>query len=107
MLFNSRVPLESARRFAGRILQSATDDRSFIIQAFREALSRDPADHELEASIAFLDQQRAETQKQYGKRGESLPVASPTPLTMSDVDSTACTHYCLILFNLLEFCYIP
>jgi len=107
MLFNSRLPLESARRFAGRILKSATDDKSFIIQAFAETLSRDPADHELEASIAFLNQQRAEIQKQSGKSGKSLPLASPTPMAMSDVDSTSCTHYCLVLFNLLEFCYIP
>lgn len=90
MLLNSKLTLEMARAFAGRVLPIS--DRSHLVdQVYRLALSRPPSADELKSSLQFLDRQ-AELLK---ARNNGDPAFA-----------AAVADLCHVLMNVNEFIYV-
>lgn len=106
VLLNSQFSLACARRFAGRVLRDSPSDELFVRRAFRLAVGREIRDNERVESLDYLENQKMQKGGGNKKRDRSsYPL--PLPETMPPGPSIAYTQYCLVLFNLLEFCYSP
>ena len=84
-LLNNKFTLQQARSYAERVAKLADTDAGHVREAYRIALSRVPTESEMEANVAFLEQQKA-----YHK-GDTL---------------SALTDLCDVILNLNEFLYV-
>jgi hypothetical protein len=98
MLLNSKVTLDMARAFAGRVLAEAGSDPAKVIdRAHRLALGRAPGADEQQTMRYFLDRETALL------KGRKLPAA---PTAADPAFAAAVTDLCHALLNVNEFLYV-
>jgi hypothetical protein len=105
-LFNSRMTLEWAQHFAGRVIQKAgADPMKQIDTAYRLAFGRAPDPQERETIKNFLRQQRVlVAERSPGDDDAPLPLG-PT-LKIPPADAAALVDFCHTLLNANEFVYL-
>ena len=102
-LLNSRLSLEWAQAFAGRVLKSAGSKLDSQIEtAFRLAYSRRPDSSEKQTAEAFFDRQRAIIAERHG---EKLALPTFTSEVLDAARAAALVDFCHILINSNEFVY--
>ena len=102
-LLNSKLTLEWAQAFAGRVLKSTGPVLEREIEtAFRLAYSRRPDKSEWETALAFFNRQRAIIAE---KSGQRLALPTFLPEGMDVADGVALVDFCHILINSNEFVY--
>ena len=105
-LLNSRLSLEWAEGFAGRILRSAGPERAAQIRAaYRLAYSRTPEASEEARALRFMERHRDIVNKRFAEGGK---LAFPGPALPSDidpVDGAVLVDLCHMLLNSNEFVY--
>ncbi|HMC27009.1 MAG TPA: DUF1553 domain-containing protein [Verrucomicrobiae bacterium] len=103
-LFNSKMTLEWAQYFAGRVIQTAGADPNRQIEtAYRLAFGRRPDQQERETSSTFLKQQRALiAERSPGDDEPPLPLGAPA----ENADAAALVDFCHTLINANEFIYL-
>ena len=103
-LFNSKMTLEWAQYFAGRVLQTAGADPNRQIEtAYRLAFGRRPDPQERETSSTFLKQQRALIADRSPGDDEA---PAPLGLSTDNPDAAALVDFCHTLINANEFVYL-
>jgi hypothetical protein len=105
-LLHSKIVLDLARSFAGRVLQETGGDTDKGIDAaYRLALARTPTDAERTTLRAFLDRQSAQLAPRLkSDRPPLLPV--PVPKGMDPARAAAVVDLCHVVMNLNEFMYV-
>jgi hypothetical protein len=94
VLFNGGFTIEQAGHFARRLREEAGEDwRAQIGLAWRLALSREAAAHEIDAMLGFIETEVAHQQKLH-------PQA-----TAAELAAAVGTQLCRVIFNLNEFVY--
>jgi hypothetical protein len=104
MLLNSKITLDMARSFAGRVLNEGGED-GVIDRVYRYALGRTPTEQERNLSADFLAREKLVVQ---GRLNAKSPVALPV-LTRSSIDNAfagAVVDFCHVVMNLNEFAYV-
>jgi hypothetical protein len=102
-MLNSRLSLEWAQAFAGRILKSAGADRhKQIDEAYRLAYSRLPDRSEKQLALSFLDRQRSIIAE---RNGQKLALPSFVPEKLESPSAAAFVDFCHMLMNSNEFVY--
>jgi hypothetical protein len=105
-LLNSRLALEWARGFAGRVLQRAGSDRRALVEsAYQLAYSRSPDAAELDAACAFLSRQRAIIAARAADAGKLALPAATLPAVIDPAEAAALVDLCHMLMNSNEFFY--
>ena len=107
ILINSELVLKSARRFAGNVLRTERTDEQFIIRCFNMAIGRDPTDEELKVSIEFLIKMRDDVRTRENDDDGTLYTPIPNPDWLPEADATAYTYYAMVIYNMVEFVYLP
>lgn len=103
IMLNSRLILEWAQAFAGRVLKSAGADRRKQIEAaYRLAYSRLPDRSEKQLARSFLERQRSIIAE---KNGQKLAVPSFVPEGLESPSAAAFVDFCHMLMNSNEFVY--
>src|SRR5207249_3859006 len=102
--FNSKMTLEWAQYFAGRVLQTAgTAVNRQIEIAYRLAFGRRPDPQERQTSSTFLKQQQELiTGRSPGDDEPPLPLGVPA----ENGDGAALVDFCHTLMNANEFVYL-
>jgi hypothetical protein len=104
-LLNSKVSLDWAEAFAGRLLKEAgTDQNAQIEKAYRLALSRRPDGFEKDSVMTFLTKQKAVIEKRLAA-GENLALPKYVPAGYEPTTASALVDFCQMLFNSNEFVY--
>ncbi|HCC57075.1 MAG TPA: hypothetical protein DEQ47_07380 [Solibacterales bacterium] len=102
-LLNSKVSLEWAQAFAGRVLQQAgADPRAQIERAYRLAFGRRPDGFEKDSILTFLAKQK---QVIAGRAGEKLALPRFMPEGYDPAQAAALVDVCQMLLNSNEFVY--
>ena len=107
ILINSELVMNSARRFAGNVLRQQPTDQQFIIRCFNMAIGRDPTDEEMQASIEFIIKIRDDLRTRETNEDEPLYTPVPMPNWLPETDATAYTYYAMVIYNMMEFVYLP
>jgi hypothetical protein len=102
-LFNSKMTLEWAQHFAGRVLEAAgADPNKQLDTAYSLAFGRTPDNSEREMLKTFLQRQRA-LERSPGDDEPPLPLGGKTRL--APTDGSALVDLCHTLLNANEFVY--
>ncbi|NBW97579.1 MAG: DUF1553 domain-containing protein, partial [Planctomycetia bacterium] len=103
-LLNDPVFVESARVFAGRLLEdrSAGDDMARIRLAYRLALNREPRDQELTSLAGFLATQRDAFKAVPGDAEKSLAIGLAPRPALDPVEHASWTQLARVLLNTQE-----
>lgn len=106
-LLNSHLVLRYAQGFAGRILYENPQGAADVIvrDAWRTALSREPASDELREGVAFLHRQREAVAAGEVERGPEL-LPRPMPKFLEAAWGAAIVDLCHALLNSNEFLYV-
>lgn len=103
LMLNSEFTLSAAERWAARLQagvqqvgKSASDDRSLIVAAYREAYAREPSDAEIEMCAKFIARQSAAIAR---KESELSNVSEAA-------HAAALADFCHALLNSNEFLYV-
>jgi hypothetical protein len=104
-LLNSKLILEQARVFAGRVLREAGANPGAVVErAYRLALARTPDLEEHQAMLAFLER---ETLLLRERLNGANPPPGPLPACESDTAfAAAVVGVCHVLLNVNEFLYV-
>jgi hypothetical protein len=86
LLFNSKWPLEQAKKMAHKIEQKKLSLKEKVNRIFQLAYSREVTEHELQSSLAFIREQI----KNHPKQGEKLAIVD----------------LCHVIMNSNEFLYL-
>ncbi len=104
-LLNSKVSLDWAEAFAGRIIRQAPNDANAQIDlAYRLAYGRHPDGFEKDAVQTFLAKQKSLIAGR-ADRGEKLASVSQIPELTDPAQAAAMVDFCQMLFNSNEFVY--
>jgi hypothetical protein len=104
-MLNSKLTLQWAQAFAGRVLEKSADDADEQVKyAYRLALGRRPSSSELETAKQFLQQQSTVITERE-QSGESLALPSHAPNSMQKAKAAALVDFCHVLLNSNEFVY--
>jgi len=105
-LFNSKMTLEWAQHFAGRIIQTAGNDPGRQVDAaYRLAFGRKPDAVERQTANEFLSKQRAIIlDRSPGEDEPPLPLGLPA--RVNDPEAAALVDFCHTLINANEFVYL-
>jgi Protein of unknown function (DUF1549)/Protein of unknown function (DUF1553) len=104
-LLNSKVSLDWAEAFAGRVLQQAgTDVNSQVEDAYRLAYGRKPDGFEKDSVLTFLSKQSALISEK-AANGEKLALPPVMPAGYDPNRAAALVDFCQMLFNSNEFVY--
>jgi hypothetical protein len=105
-LLNSKVSLDWAEAFAGRVLkQAGTDQKAQVETAYRLAYGRKPDGFEKDSVMTFLEKQKTLIAAKQGKL--ALPVGMPAGM-MENYDpnqAAALVDLCQMLINSNEFVF--
>jgi hypothetical protein len=106
MLLNSKITLDLARAFAGRVLRETSAEPAKLVErTYRLALGRAPDSAEAKLSLEFLDKQVSVIrQRLAAKAPVALPEAAP-PGT-EPAFGAAVVDLCQVLMNVNEFLYV-
>ena len=106
MLLNSKIVLDQARAFAGRVLRDAGGDLAKAAErAHRLALGRNPAADELKLLTSFLEKESALVRQRIRQKQPLLtPVNAPKDL--DPALGAAVVDLCHALMNVNEFLYV-
>jgi hypothetical protein len=106
VLLNSKVTLDVARAFAGRVLREMGDEPAQVVtRTYRLALGRSPDGKETSLATAFLQRQVALVrQRLVRKQAVALPEAAPAQA--DPAFGGAVVEFCHVLLNLNEFAYV-
>ena len=104
-MLNSKLSMDWAQAFAGRVVRIAGPDRARQVEAaYRVVYSRRPAAPETEAALEFFDRQRAILSRRPAE--DSKDAALPgLPAGMDPMDGAALVDFCHALMNSNEFVY--
>jgi len=104
-LLNSKVSLDWAESFAGRVLKEAgTDPNSQVESAYRLAFNRKPDGFEKDSVMTFLVAQKTLLAERVSGGGKlALPTFVPAGYDSSQ--AAALVDFCQMLFNSNEFVY--
>jgi hypothetical protein len=109
-LLNSKLSLDLAQHFAGRVIAIAGGERTEQVErAYLLALGRTPQDTERRESLRFLEEQERRIARE---SRSALELARPLPAKGGARDGSdgargaALVDLCLALFNVNEFLYI-
>jgi hypothetical protein len=101
-LLNSKVSLDWAEAFAGRVLkQAGTDPKAQVETAYRLAYGRRPDGFEKDSVMTFLEKQKSLISAKQGKM--ALPVAMPEGYDANQ--AAALVDLCQMLINSNEFVF--
>jgi len=104
-LLNSKVSLDWAEAFAGRILkQAGTDPNQQIESAYRLAYGRRPDGYEKDSVMTFLAKQKPVIAER-AAAGEKLALPPYIPSGYDPTQAAAFVDFCQMLFNSNEFVY--
>jgi len=104
-LLNSKLGLEWAQAFAGRVLEDAgTNQNAQIEDAFRLAYGRRPDGFEKDTVLTFFTKQ-AELIAQRSSTGEKLALPQTMPPGYDSMQAAALVDFCQMLLNSNEFVY--
>ncbi len=104
-MLNSKLTLEWAQAFAGRVLGSAGEDpKAQVETAYRLAYSRRPSASEEAIALAFFQRQRAIIAER-ASAGEKLAEPPSLPEKADPVEAAALVDFCHMLMNSNEFVY--
>ncbi len=102
-MLNSKLTLEWAQAFAGRVIQLANSNHEAQVEAaYRLAYSRDPDANEREAALLFLDRQRRILAD---RPREKLALPSSLLADVDPASGAALVDFCHALINSNEFVY--
>jgi hypothetical protein len=105
-LLNSKLTLDVARSFAGRVLAETGGDPGTVIdRAHRLALGRPPTPEEHKTLLSFLERETTELRP---RLSDKTPPPGPVPAA-GGVDpalAAAVVDVCHVLLNLNEFLYV-
>jgi hypothetical protein len=105
-MLNSKLSLEWAQGFAGRVLQAAGADRDKQIDAaFRLAYCRAPNRAELATVKSFFDRQ-GQIISEREQAGERLALPAKLPEGVAEADAAVLVDLCHMLINANEFVYL-
>ncbi|HZT36647.1 MAG TPA: DUF1549 and DUF1553 domain-containing protein [Bryobacteraceae bacterium] len=105
-LLNSKVSLEWAEAFAGRVLQASGDDRSAAVDAaYRLAYGRHPDGAEKDIVLTFLAKQQQLIARRIAA-GEKIALPPALPSGYDRAAAAAMVDFCQMLLNSNEFVYI-
>lgn len=105
-LLNSRLTLEWAQSFAGRVLESAGPDPDQQIEtAFRLAYCRKPDREEMKTVRKFFQTHR-EIIAERASKGEGLALPPKMPDGADTVHAATLVDFCHTLMNMDEFVYL-
>jgi len=104
-LLNSKVSLDWAESFAGRVLKEAgTDPNAHVESAYRLAFNRKPDGFEKDSVMTFLVTQKTLLAERVAGGGKlALPTFVPAGYDSSQ--AAALVDFCQMLFNSNEFVY--
>jgi hypothetical protein len=106
MLLNSKVVLDVARGYAGRVLRETGGDAKAVVERiYRLGLGRAPDGHEQRLSQEFLLRQTELLRERLARKA---PVALPVnaPAGVEPAYGAAVVDLCQVLMNLNEFAYV-
>jgi hypothetical protein len=106
MLLNSKITLDWARAFAGRVLSEVGPDAAKVVDGiYRVALGRSPSSKELALASDFLRRETKHLQERLaGNQAVLGPLGAP-----ADTDRAfggAVVDLCHVILNLNEFAYV-
>jgi hypothetical protein len=105
-LLNSKLTLDLARAFAGRVLAEAGGDPGAVIdRAQRLALGRPPTPVERRTLLAFLEREATELRPRLSDKSPP-PGPLPAPAAVDPALAAAVVDLCHVLLNLNEFLYV-
>jgi hypothetical protein len=105
-LLNSKLTLDLARSFAGRVLKEAGGDPAAVAErAQRLALGRPPTPDERKTVLAFLERQTAELRQRPHDKNPP-PGPTPAPGGVDPALAAAVVDLCHVLLNTNEFLYV-
>jgi hypothetical protein len=106
-LLNSKLSLEWAQAFAGRILRSALPVRAVQVRAaYRLAYSRRPDVPEEARALKFMERHRDIVNKRFVEGGKLAFPAPPLPSGVDPADGAVLVDLCHMLLNSNEFVYV-
>jgi len=106
VLMNGPIAQEQSRRFAQSLLREEAQSRPrWIEAAYQRCYNRPPRPVEIEAGLAFFDQQVA-TIRERQKLGQPIGVPPTLPEQTDPAEAAALIDYLLALMNANEFIYI-
>ena len=104
-MLNSKLTLQWAQAFAGRVLEKSADDAdSQVKDAYRLAFGRQPTNSELKTAKDFLSQQSAVVAERE-QAGEPLALPTKMAVGMDKAKAAALVDFCHVLLNSNEFVY--
>jgi hypothetical protein len=104
-LLNSKVSLDWAEAFAGRVLkQAGTDTNAQVDTAYRLAFGRRPDGFEKDSVLTFLSKQSSLISEK-GANGEKLALPPTMPDGYDANKAAALVDLCQMLFNSNEFVF--
>jgi hypothetical protein len=106
MLLNSKLTLDLARSFAGRVLRETTEPDRVIEAAYRLALGRAPDQQERQLLRNFLDRQTEYLRTRTATAGGNLATPLPPVVGADTAFGAAVVDLCQALFNVNGFLYI-
>ena len=105
-MLNSKLSLEWAQAFAGRILRSARPFPAVQIRAaYRLAYSRTPSVPEEARALKFMERHRDIVTKRFADGGKLAFPTLPVPSGIDPVDGAVLVDLCHMLLNSNEFVY--
>ena len=104
VLLNDPIFVESARVLAARLLREVPDDDALrVATAFRHVLQRPPLRHELDESLALVEEHRSQYRGDpAAARALTTVGAEPVPEDLDVVELAAWTSLSRVLLNLHE-----
>jgi hypothetical protein len=104
-LLNSKVSLEWAQAFAGRLVTEAGgESRSQVDLAYRLAFSRAPDSGERDTALTFFETQKRVIAERIEKN-EKIALPSALPADFDKVQGAALVDLCQMILNSNEFVY--
>ena len=105
-LLNSKITLDLACGFAGRVLRAGEAEAVKIIDnAYRLSLGRSPDSAERSTMLAFLAKQTALFRARFAEK-KPMTLPSPSRPGVDPASAAAVVDLCHVLMNLNEFLYV-
>lgn len=105
-MLNSKLTLEQARLWAGKLLaETKHDHMAFVIEAYRSAFTRRPSGSELEEADHFLVEQSERIAASQEPLAEAM-LPEPMSHELRPAQAAAMVDFCHALLNASEFMFI-
>jgi hypothetical protein len=106
LLLNSKLTLDTAQAFAGRVLrETSAESADVVTHAYRLALGRRPDARELSLALDFLGEEAARVRQRLARK-RAVALATAAPGTVDPAYGGAVVELCHVLLNVNEFAYV-